>query len=429
MAERSGTVVLDPEQRRLSILANIAGNAVEWFDFAIYGAFALTIGRVFFPSDDPTTSLLASFGTFAAGFLARPFGGLVFGQIGDRIGRRWALLLSVGMMSIPTLLLGLLPGYETLGIAAPAILIGLRILQGLSAGGEYITSIVYLAESAPPRSRALASSWSIFGSVVGALAGSALAALLTEALSPEQLESYGWRIAFLAGFAMALLGLLLRRALPDIEAETESEDSKGLPIVQALRRHFGDVMRVVGLNLAYGIVWYITFVYVVSWLTDRVGEPQSEAHTINTVSMIAMLLLTPVMAALSDRFGRRPFLLFGAGALAVAAWPAFWLMDHPNVAMILAGELLLVTLLAFYTSSMPAVFAELFPSAVRITAVGAGYNLSAALFGGMVPLVATWLVGTTGDDLSIAWLLSAACLISFLVALKVPESAFTPLPD
>src|SRR5215470_5670198 len=202
--------------RRL-VIAGIAGNVMEWYDFAVYGYFAQTIGQHFFPSKDPIAYLIAAFGVFAAGFLVRPFGGLVFGHIGDRIGRKAALTLSAMAMAVPTFLIGILPDYAQIGVAASALIVILRLAQGLSVGGEYTTSVVFLVEHAAPDRRGLMGSWGVFGSVAGILLGSAVGALLTSVLSPEAVYAWGWRVPFLLGLAVGFFGLYIRRRIPDVQ--------------------------------------------------------------------------------------------------------------------------------------------------------------------------------------------------------------------
>jgi MHS family proline/betaine transporter-like MFS transporter len=218
------------------IAAGTAGNVLEWYDFAVYGYFAAPIGRHFFPSEDATTSLIAAFGVFAAGFLMRPLGGVVFGHIGDHVGRKAALTISVLAMAIPTFLIGILPGYAVLGPTAAVLLVILRMVQGLSVGGEYTTSIVFLVEGAGRNHRGFAGSWSGFGAVGGILLGSAVGALVTLTLPPGEVGSWGWRLPFLAGLFVGLAGLYVRRHIPELP-HPKTDSCAGSPVWQALRSH------------------------------------------------------------------------------------------------------------------------------------------------------------------------------------------------
>ncbi|MGD9263198.1 MAG: MFS transporter, partial [Methyloceanibacter sp.] len=246
------------KKRRL-ILAGLIGNVMEWYDFALYGYFAAVIAPLFFPASSPSGSLIAAFGAFAAGFLVRPFGGVLFGRIGDLIGRRRALNLSVLAMAVPTVLIGFLPTYDAIGIAAPLLLVALRIVQGLSVGGEYTCSLVFLAENAAPQRRARAAMWGMWGGTAGILLGSGVGALVALVVSADQLSSWGWRIPFVLGAVVAFAGILIRRAI-DVEPVRSHEHR---PVQQALTTHLGAVIRVALLNVALGVGFYTAFVYAV----------------------------------------------------------------------------------------------------------------------------------------------------------------------
>ncbi|MBO6782519.1 MAG: MFS transporter [Alphaproteobacteria bacterium] len=414
--------------RRKVIAAGITGNVLEWYDFAVYGFYAPIIGKLFFPSDDPTVSLIASFGAFAAGFLMRPVGGFVFGHIGDKIGRKRALVLSVMLMAIPTGIIGILPDHATIGIAAAVLMVAMRMLQGLSVGGEYTGSIVYLAEHAPNDRRGFLTSWTLFGAVGGILLGSGVSALIANILSDAEVASWGWRIAFLSGILVGVVGLVVRRHLPDMP-EDESEDKPANPVMEAFRTQWREMAKVIGFNIINAVGFYMMFVYVVTWLIKQVQEPRSEALDINTISMAVLLVLVPVFGALSDKVGRKPLLLFGAGGIALLGYPLIWLMHHPDFMMILLGQLGFSVLVGAYFGAGPATLTEMFPRRVRVSALSVGYNVGLAIFGGTTPLIATWLISRTHDDLSIAWYLIACAVVSFLVVLTLREGSRKPLPE
>lgn len=395
-----------------TIIAGIAGNVLEWYDFAIYGFFAPVIAVQFFPSEDPTVSLVASFGAFAAGFLMRPVGAAIFGYIGDRSGRSRALLLSVMLMAVPTFLIGLLPTYATLGLAASVLMVALRMAQGMAVGGEYTSSIVYLGEQAPRGRRAFFSSWSLFGAVGGTLLGSTVGALLSSTLSDADLTAWGWRAAFLGGLLVGTIGLFIRRGMQE-EAAVKSERP---PLIAAFRDHGRAVAQVVGLNIANAVGFYLMFVYVVTWLVDRVKEPRSDALNINTFAMASLLICVPVGAWISDRFGRRRLLIGGLGAMAILTYPLLWLMHHPHSALVLTGQIGYALVMASFMASIPAAMIEMFPKEVRVSAVSVGYNISLAVFGGTAPMVAIWIIERSHDDLSMAWYLIGAALVSMLTA-------------
>jgi MHS family proline/betaine transporter-like MFS transporter len=413
---------LSPSGRR-AITAGIIGNVLEWYDFGVYGFFAAIIAAQYFPSDDASVSLIAAFGAFAAGFLMRPVGAAFFGYIGDRVGRIRALQLSVFFMAGPTCLIGFLPTYETIGVSAAVLMVAMRMMQGLAVGGEYTSSIVFLAEHAPPGQRAFYSAWSMFGAVGGILLGSAVGAFLSAVLDTEALHSWGWRLAFISGIVVSISGYFIRRGL----VERPVLQTGKMPLVEAFRDYRKDILRVVGLNLVNAVTFYLIFVYSITWLIQTVNESRSEALEINTASMLLMLVLLPVFAKVSDAWGRRPTILVGMGGIALFAYPLVWLMHHPDTILIMLGQMGFAVLVACFASSVPAYMTELFPAKVRVTAVSVSYNLSLAIMGGTSPMVAVWLIERSHDDLAFAWYIAATALISFLIALSIKDRRNEPL--
>ena len=403
------------KSRNMTIVAGMIGNVLEWYDFAIYGFFAPILGRLFFPSDDPTTSLIASFGAFAAGFLMRPIGGAVFGHIGDRYGRKKALNISVLMMAIPTFLIGIMPTHAQIGFAAAIILVLLRMLQGLSVGGEYTSSIVYLAESSPNGKRGLYTSTSIVGGTGGILLGSFFGSIITDMLTEAELQAWGWRIPFLLGILVAGVGFLLRRHMP----ETIDEGGKVENPLLVMRNSWQQVISVGGLNLLAAITFYALFVFSVTWLVDYVHEPRTVALRLNSIGLVIFLIALPIFASLSDRVGRKPVIVGGALAIILFAYPLFWLMHHHSELMIIAGGAGMALLAAAYMASIPVTLTEMFPSNIRVSAVSVGYNLAYAIFGGTIPMVAVWLIEKQHDDLAFVWYIIGAAVISLGIALSI----------
>jgi MHS family proline/betaine transporter-like MFS transporter len=406
------------------IAAGAVGNVLEWYDFAVYGYFAAAIGRVFFPSEDAVAQVLAAFGIFAVGFFMRPVGGAVIGYIGDQFGRRAALTFSIAAMAIPTFLVGVLPGYDSLGVAAPILLTVLRMIQGLSVGGEYTTSVVFMVEHAPPQRRGLIGATASCGAVGGILAGSATGALLASLMSPEALESWGWRIPFLAGLVVGLAGLALRRGLHE---EAPAKQRRRSPLAETFRDHGPLLLRLATLSVFNSVGFYLMFVYIVSWLQLADGVPPARALGINTISMALLLPLMVAMGWVSDRVGRRPVML-GATLLAiVASWPLFWLMHSANPAIVLLGQLGFVLSVGTFCGCQPTVMVEAVPAKVRCTAIALGYNVTLGLVGGLSPLIATWLVERTGNDYSPGFMIMAAAAVSFLALLTYQETYRKPL--
>ncbi len=401
---------------------------LEWYDFAVYGTMAPILGKLFFPADDPTTSLLAAFGVFAIGYASRPLGGIILGHIGDKMGRKPALILSVMMMGVGTTAIGVLPTHAEIGTAAGVLLLVLRILQGLSVGGEYPGSIVFLAEHAPPEWRGYFASWPMFGSTVGFLLGSALVALISSLMSEAALEAWGWRLPFLFGAVIALCGVLFRRHMSEPPAFAAAQPLTAAPLVAAFRDHWRAILQIIGLSLVNAVGFYLLWVYATSYLTDRMHVSTADALDINTLSLIVMMPAVILSAILSDRIGRKPLLYFVALGSLFLAWPLWWLMHHQSFLLILVGQVGFAVLYGAGYAGLSAVMIEILPAGVRCTASAIGYNLCLGLFGGTTPLVATYLVQRTADDFAPAYYLMAAAVISLIVTIGLPETARKPLP-
>ena len=409
---------------RRVILAGAIGNVLEGYDFAVYGYFATAIGRTFFPKEDPVAQVLSAFGIFAVGFLMRPVGGALLGHIGDKFGRRAALTISVAAMAIPTFLVGVLPGYATLGIAAPILLTVLRMVQGLSVGGEYTTSVVFMVEQAPAGRRGLIGAMGCCGAVGGILLGSATGAVLAQLIPVDALESWGWRIPFVLGLLVGIAGFFLRRTLADAP---RTEPVHRSPLKETVRQHWPLLVRLAGVSCFNAVGFYLAFVYIVSWLQLADGIAPSHALGINTASMAVLLPVMIGAGTLSDRIGRRPVLLMATAIGVLGAIPFFWLMHDDRTWMILLGQMGFVVAVGLFVGSQPTAMVEAAPAKVRCTAVALGYNVTLGIVGGVSPLVATWLVHRTGDNLSPAFLIMAAGAISFAAALFFKETAHSRL--
>lgn len=418
----------DAPHRRWLVLAGTIGNVMEWYDFAVYGYFVSVIARLFFTVDDPTdkaTPLIAAFGAFAAGFLMRPIGGVIFGHIGDRFGRNTALTLSVLAMAIPTFLIGVLPDKATIGLAAPVLLILCRMVQGLSVGGEYTTSIVFLVEKAPPDGRGLAGSWSGFGATAGVLLGSAVGALTTSLLSDADLIAWGWRLPFILGLGVGLAGLFIRRHLH--EPPPHADKSARLPVIEAFTTEWRTILQVISLNLLNAVGFYLIFVYLVTYFSQVVKLPEAEALDVNTINMVVLLLMVPLAGMLSDRYGRKRLLLIGGIGVFLAAWPMFWLLHHRDFWLGMLGQFGLAIFSGLFLGVIPVVMVEALPAKVRCSAISIGYNISLGLLGGTAPMVATYLIELTLDDLSPAFFLMGTAAISVGTVLTLRETYKDPL--
>ena len=420
-----GEIRARTSQRRLAI-AGMAGNILEWYDFSIYGFFAYAIGQNFFPSHSPATSLIDAFGVFAAGFLMRPLGALVFGHIGDNYGRQRALVLSVVAMAVPTVLIGVLPTYAQVGVIAPVLLVVLRLVQGLSVGGEYTTSVVFLIEGSLTRRRGLMGAFGAAAAFMGVMLGSGVGAIVAATMSPAALTQWGWRLPFLAGSTIGIAGYFIRRELQNVSDLPRVEPP---PMGEVLRTQWRRVLQVAGFKVLESVGFYLMFVYSATYLTEIVGIAKSRALTINTIGMAAAVLMLPVAGALSDRFGRKPMLLLASGLIIVLAWPLFNVLWHPMFHSPLLGSIGFALLIALFDGVAPTTAAEAFPANVRCTGVGLSHNICIALLGGTAPLVATYLIDRTDNEMIPPLYLIGAAVISAIFVLSLKETAHQSLAD
>ena len=400
-------------------IAGAIGSVLEWYDFAVFGFLAPIMSPLFFPDTDPIVGLIQTYGVFAAGYLMRPLGGVLFGYVADRIGRTQALKWSIAVMAVPTVLIGLLPTYEQWGVVATGSLILLRLIQGVSVGGELIASITFLVESAPPKRRALYGSWAIFGGIGGILLGSAVVSITEALVAPEQMATVGWRIPFLLGVVIFLVGRWLRTSLSAESVVAQATDT--LPVVRVLRQHLGSVLHLFAAMLIYSTSFYILFVWMPTYQTRMLPNPVDHAMDVNTITMLVLLLLVPVAGALGDRFGYRRIIVSGVALTGILAYPLFlWIHTGTFVAALSAGLIFAITV-SWVQGPMPAVLAETFPKDIRNTGIGVAYNLVLGLMGGTAPMVCTWLIASTGNDAAPAYYLMVLAVISLIALSTLPR--------
>lgn len=408
---------------RSNVVAGMVGNTLEWYDFAVYGFLAPILGRRFFPADYPVASLLAAFSVFAIGYLMRPIGGAIFGHIGDKFGRKPSLLLSITAMGLTTTSIGILPDHAQIGIFATVLLVILRMLQGLSVGGEYTSSIVFVAEHAPNLRRGLLTGWIQFGCFAGFLLGSATGALTSNVINQQAMDNWGWRVPFLLGGVIAVCGLFVRRHLTESPVMSTLQEKLRSPVKVVIRRHWRLIVRVVLLVLPSGMGFNLLFFYAPSYLTEALHMTTSRALDINTLGLLALLATTLPAAMLSDYLGRKPLWYFLTLGLVLFSWPLWWLMHEDRFFLNLAGHVGFAFLLGTGLAAMPAMLAEIFPAEVRCSGVSIAFNLCIGLFGGTAPLIATYLVERTANDMAPVYYIMASGVVSFVVALRLPETA------
>lgn len=416
----------EPGSVRRAVTGAVIGNTVEWYDFAIYGFLATFIADKFFPSGDETAALLSTFAVFAAAFFMRPLGGLFFGPLADRIGRQRVLAIVILLMSLSTVCIGLVPSYETIGVGAPLLLLGLRCLQGFSAGGEYGGGACFLAEYAPDRHRGLVVSFLVWSVVIGFLLGSVTVTGLQAVLSESAMDSYGWRIPFLIAGVLGVVGLYIRlrlRDTPEFEALRAAGDVAESPLKEAVGTALRPIFQIAGLVIIHNVGFYIVFTYLPTYFTQTLGFTKTDAFiSITVASVVALVLILP-LAALSDRIGRKPLLITGAVGFAVFAYPLFVLLNSGSLTAAIGAHAALAAIEAIFVSASLAAGAELFATRVRSSGYSIGYNVSVALFGGTAPYVATWLTDRTGNEVATAYYVILAAVVSLATVLTMRETA------
>jgi MHS family proline/betaine transporter-like MFS transporter len=411
---------------RRAVAASAIGNATEWFDYGVYAYTAVYIGRAFFPSDDPTASTLGSLLVFAVSFLIRPLGGLVWGPLGDRLGRQRVLATTILLMAGATLCVGLLPGCATLGIAAPILLIVLRMIQGFSTGGEYGGAATFMAEYAPDRKRGFLGSFLEFGTLAGFTLGALLVLLTQTIIGPDAMADWGWRLPFLVAAPLGLVGIYLRTKLEDTPCFRELEQAGATEHETStqfrdLFSYWRPLLQLMGLVVALNVANYTLLSYMPTYLETEIGLSSSASLTLIIIGQLIMMALLPFSGGLSDRVGRKPLWWASLIGLFVLAIPMYMLMGQgfgwAIVAFTVLGLLYIPQL-----STISAMFPAMFPTHVRYAGFAIAYNVSTSLFGGTAPAVNQTLINATGDKLVPAYYMMAACVVGAIALVKVPET-------
>src|SRR5712671_7479159 len=421
-----------PSMHRLIVAATI-GNVFEWFDFVVYGFFAVTLAEVFFPTGDPTVSLLITFGAFGLAYVVRPLGAIVVGGYTDRAGRKSGLLLSMALMMIGTTLMAVTPGYATIGLAAPIIITLARLLQGFSVGGEFGSAVSFLGEHGGGR-RGFSASWQFATGGIITVIASAFGVALTSLLTHDQLVDWGWRIPYFFGMLIGPAGLYVRAKIVDTPELLAAEKPETMPIKDVLRRHPLAVLLALGISIISNSSFYI-LAYIPTYGVKTLHLPQSIGFTATLVGGIVLAIGCPLAGLWSDKMSRRPQLMVVACWLFVlTSYPAFYLMAAwPSLAtcIIAVGWLQLVK--AGYSGVLPSLLSEQFPVETRAIGVSLGFSVSVSVFGGLAPLVATWLIAQTGDSLSPSYYLMFTALLSLAALIAIqrrarPQPSLAPSP-
>jgi len=401
-------------------LAGLVGEIMEWFDFTVYGFFALIIAANFFPSENHFVSVIATFATFAIGFLMRPLGGLFFGYIGDKYGRKKVLTTSMFLMAFPSLIIALSPTYSTIGVFAPIILILMRMLQGLSVGGEHTGSIIYLTELSSRKDRAFSAAVPFVGTILGVLLGSLVGVTIFSLFSHESILSWAWRVPFAMGVVVAIVGIAIRKYLP--ESHTPEEEPTLLPIAEVFKYHLGDFVKVFFLNLTFAVGFYTVFIYNPIWMQQFLKISKSYSLEINSIALVLAIVAMLIASKLSNIFGRKPVLLTATAGLTFFSYPLYKMMLSDVTIDIFIGQGVFAMFIGMFMGTIGVVMVELFAKNIRMSAVSVAFNMSFAIFGGTAPMIATWLIHTSHDNLALAWYLSLSALISFFAVLSIEET-------
>ncbi|MFD4368158.1 MFS transporter [Rhodococcus sp. NPDC058521] len=436
IAESTDVTLTDESAVKRAVKATMLGNAMEWFDFGVYAYLATTIGKVFFPDANGTAQLLSTFAIFAAAFLVRPLGGLFFGPLGDRIGRKKVLATTIVMMAGSTFLIGLIPSYGSIGIAAPILLVVLRLVQGFSTGGEYGGASTFVAEYAPDKRRGFFASFLEFGTLAGYAAAAALVTIITTVTDEETLVDWAWRIPFLIAGPLGLIGLYLRLKLEETPAFKQMEkaekdsmaaESTGKKLRETILENWRPLLLCVMLVATYNIAHYGLLSYMPTYLTNTLGYDESHGLVLMIIVMVLMMVAITFVGKYSDKVGRKPLLLTGFIGFFLLSLPAYLLIGVGHYITIFVGLAVLGGLLLMFVGVFPSVLPALFPTGIRYGGLAIGYNLAVSIFGGTTPLVLTALGDATDSDLVAPGYMMVAAVIGTITVLLIPETARRPL--
>ncbi|MBT1003522.1 MFS transporter [Paenarthrobacter sp. DKR-5] len=416
---------------RKAIIAGSIGNTVEWVDWSVYTTFSSVFAHHFFPAGNAIAALLGTLAIFAVGFIMRPVGAAVLGAYADRHGRKKGLVLTIGLMACASLVIGLIPTFDAIGVAAPLLLLLARMAQGFSAGGEFGSSSAFLIESAAPQRRAFAGSWQQVSVGAGILIASGLGTIITSTLSKNDIDAWGWRAAFIICALLGVVGLWLRSSVEETESFTKAKAATESAALQSIGQRRGIVasmfvdhpratLRVFGVTIAGTLLYYMWASYMPTYAAVSTHIPLNQALFANFIAILIFLVLLPFAGLLSDKIGRKPTMTAFAGGFLIFAWPAFHFLNGSFVSLLII-EIIGIVLLLGYSANCAVIMAEQFPAALRATGIGLPYALAVAIFGGTAPYITTWLNASGLGGW--VWLYCAiAAAIGVAVYLTMPET-------
>lgn len=431
--------IIDDDKLRKAVIAATLGNLMEWFDFGVYGFLAYALGQVFFPEASSSVQVIATLATFSIPFCIRPLGGLFFGVLGDRYGRQKILAITIVIMSISTFSIGIIPSYASIGIWAPILLLFAKMMQGFSVGGEYTGASIFIAEYSPDRKRGFLGSWLDFGSIAGFVLGAGVVLLISNFCGQEKFLEWGWRIPFLFALPLGIIGLYLRHALDETPVFQQHLDKltqdnrddlfaveKKISFKAILTKYRRSLLSCIGLVVVTNVTYYMLLTYMPSYLSYNLNYKEDHGVLIIIVVMIGMLFFQPLIGLMSDKFGRRPFVIFGSVALLILAIPCFFLINSKLTGLIFIGLLILGVLLNAFTGVMASSLPSMFPTHIRYSALAGVFNIS-VMIAGLTPTVVAWLVETTHDLFIPAYYLMVIAIIGLITGFAMKETANRPL--
>lgn len=418
-----------PASRAKQVAAAVLGNALEWYDFVVFGMLTVIIAELFFPGDDPYLSLLKTTAVFGVGFVMRPIGGLIMGMYADRKGRKAAMQLIIALMTVSLLTIACAPTYTSIGYGAPALIVFARLLQGFATGGQYAIATSFLVEVAPTGQRGLYGSMTQIGQVLAALGGACAGMFLSVVLTPEQTHAWGWRLPFAVGLLIAPVGVYIARHLEESEAFLEHQKSQvqALPLLAMLRENLRGVLVTFGLVICGTITYYVILIAMPVFAQRQLGIASGEAFKVQVTALVTLLVLTPIAGCLADRFALRPLLMLGSAAMLMVVLPLFHRVHAmPNFANLMLLQVTVCVLFAFYFGAVATAVAEQFPPSVRSTGLSLAYNLAVMLFGGFAQTIVAWLTHTTGDPYAAAYYVMFGAAVGFSAAcfVRPPQQAY-----
>ncbi|MEI5997229.1 MFS transporter [Paraburkholderia bengalensis] len=412
-----------------AVAAAVIGNALEWYDFTVFGFLTVVIAELFFPSSSDYASILLATASFGVAFVMRPVGGIVLGLYADRAGRKAALSLVIALMTVGILLLAVAPTYSAIGIGAPLLIVLGRLLQGFSAGGEFGSSTALLIEAAPFSKRGFYGSWQMASQAAALLLGAVVGALVTRGLAPEALKSWGWRVPFIVGLIIGPIGFYIRRNLADSEAFLHAKQTARRATLRELFTHHSrDVLCGLGSVVALTVTIYVLISYLPTFAVKELKLPYADSFTAVIVGNLLLMVLSPVTGAWSDRIGRKGLSLWSLVLTLALIYPLFtWLEGGPSVSKLILVQATLSVALSGYYGPFGAMMAELFPANVRSTGLSLAYNFAVMLFGGFGPFIVTWLIRTTGSPLAPTLYVMCGLAVSIVAVACMPAKRHADL--